>query len=125
MKKASRFSPSDERLSRVFHFYLGGKLKECTVCINMLNELDLSEHDVQFLCVKEGSVSRNNSEIRLDGLIGVKEYTALREMDRFFRNLDAQFRDCITVVKICHCILSWFVTLEKGEVVVKRGPLTR
>ena len=125
MKKANRFCTSDERLSRVFNFYLRGTYNNCDACIKILNELDLSEHDVQFLCVKKTCIPRNNDEIRLIGLFGVKEYTALAEMDRFFRTLDVPFRDCITGVKICHCILAWFVALEKGEVVVKRGPLTR
>ena len=136
MEKAHRFFTPVEINTNVFKFCLGGDFNECDACIKILDALDLNEHDIQFLCLKEHGLSCNNDEVRLAGLIEVKEGTTIDGMINFFRTLDNPFWHCISLVKPCGDVDCWLascfekkgsplrLTLEKGGVVIKKGTLT-
>ena len=126
---------------KLFEFYLTGNLDDCGACIKILNELDLDEHGIQFLCVKEDGVSPRPGmphlgDIVLAGLIEVKKGTTVGELEMFFRTLDAPFWDCVSLISLCEDVNSWLnscfikkarplgISLEKGGVVMKKGTLT-
>ena len=126
---------------KLLEFYLAGNLVDCGACIKILNELDLDEHGIQFLCVKEDGVSprpgmRHFGDIKLAGLLEVKKGTTVGELEMFFRTLDAPFRDCISLISLCEDANSWLkpcfikkarplgISLKKGGVVMKKGTLT-
>ena len=135
MEKAPKLSTHVEIKTKVFKFYLSGNFNDCAACIKILNALDLDEHGIQFLCLKENGFCCDN--ISLAGLMEVKEDTVIDGMPRFFRRTrDYQFLDCITHLSLCSDVDSWlapcfekklnptWLTLEKGGVVIKKGTLT-
>ena len=134
MEKAPELSTHVEKKNKVFKFFLSGDFNDCTACIKILNALDLDEHGIQFLCLKENGFCCG--EISLAGLLEVKEGTIVDGMPRFFRTLDNLFWDCITTFSLCDDVDSWLVpcfekkvrptwlTLKKGGVVMKKGALT-
>ena len=141
MEKAHNLFTRVEIKFKLFEFYLSGHYDNCDACIKILNGLDLDEHGIQFLCVKEDGVSPRPGmphfgDIKLAGLIEVKEDTAIGELEMFFRALDAPFWDCISLVSLCEDVNSWLkpcfikkarptgISLEKGGVVMKKGTLT-
>ena len=78
MEKGLKLSRSNETKHKVFDFVLAGNLDECIACINILNVVDLDEHGIQFLCLKEDGVSYANGAIKFAGLIGVKKVQLLK-----------------------------------------------
>ena len=134
MEKAPKLSTHIEIKNKVFEFYLSGDFNDCATCIKILNALDLNEHGIQFLCLKENGFCCG--EISLVGLIEVKEDTIIDGMPRFLRTIDIPFLDCINTVRLCKDVDSWlapcftkkvrptWLTLEKGGVVMKKGTLT-
>ena len=134
-EKALKLSRSTETKHKVFDFALAGNLDECIACINILNVMDLDEHGIQFLCLKEDGVSYTNRAIKFAGLIGVKKGTTIEGMIRFFRALDIPLWDCISLVSLCEDVNSWLepcfkkktrptsITLEKGGIVLEKGTL--
>ena len=135
-EKALKLSRSTETKHKVFDFVLAGNFNECVACINILNVVDLDEHGIQFLCLKEDGVSYTNGAIKFVGLIEVKKGTTIEGMTRFFRALDIPLWDCISLISLCEDVNSWLeacfkkkarptsITLEKGGVVLKKGTLT-
>ena len=126
---------------KLFEFYLVGNLDDCGACIKILNALDLDEHGIQFLCLKEDGVSPHPGkphlgDIALAGLLEVKKGTTVGELEMFFRTLDAPFWDCVSLVSLCEDVNSWLnscfikkgrplgINLKKGGVVMKKGTLT-
>ena len=119
MEKALKLSKSTEPKHKVFAFNLDGTLDECVDCVNILNAVDLDEHGLQFLYLKEDKVSYVYRGIKFDGLIGVKKATTIEGMIRFFRALDIPLWDCISLVSLCEDVNSWlekktYLGLEKG-----------
>ena len=108
MEKALKLSKSTKH--KVFDFTLDGTLDECVACVNILNAVDLDEHGLQFLYLKEDKVSYINRGIKFNGLIGVKKATTIEEMIRFFRALDVPLWECISLISLCEDVHSW---LEK------------
>ena len=138
MEKAHNLFTSVEIKFKLFDFYLNGNYDDCNACIKILNALDLDEHGIQFLCVKEDGVSPRPGmphfgDIKLAGLIEVKEYTTIGEMERFFRALDVPFWDCFSFINPFEDVQTWLascfekkgtpntITLEQGGVVVNKG----
>ena len=141
MEKAHNLFTRVEIKFKLFEFYQYGNYDDCNACIKILNGLDLDEHGIQFLCVKEDGVSPRPGmphfgDIKLAGLIEVKEDTTIGELEMFFRALDAPFWDCISLVSLCEDVNSWLnscfikkarptsISLERGGVVMKKGTLT-
>ena len=84
MEKAHNLFTSVEIKFKLFNFYLNGNYDDCNACIKILNALDADEHGIQFLCVKEDGVSPRPGmpqfgDIKLAGLIEVKEYVTLEK----------------------------------------------
>ena len=119
MEKALKLSKSTGTKHKVFDFTLDGTLDECVACANILNAVDLDEHGLQFLYLKEDKVSYVNRGIKFKGLIGVKKATTIEGMISFFRALDIPLWDCISLVSLCEDVNSWlekktYLRLEKG-----------
>ena len=116
MEKGLKLSKSTK--CKLFEFTLDGTLDECVDCINILNAVDLDEHDLQFLYLKEDKVSYINRGIKFEGLISVKKATTIEGMISFFRALDIPLWDCISVIRLCEDVHSWlekkpYLRLEK------------
>ena len=141
MEKAHNLFTSVEIKFKLFDFYLNGNYDDCNACIKILNALDLDEHGIQFLCVKEDGVSPRPGmphlgDIALSGLIEVEKGATIGELEMFFRALDAPFWDCISLVSLCEDVNSWLnscfikkarptsISLERGGVIMKKGTLT-
>ena len=135
MEKTLKLSRCTETKHKVFEFTLAGNLKDCIACINILNVVDLDEHGIEFLCLKEDGVWYGNGAIKFKGLIEVKKGTTIEGMMRFFRALDIPLWDCISLVSLCEDVNSWLepcferktrptgITLEKGGIMLKKGTL--
>ena len=141
MEKARNLFTRVEKKFKLFEFYLSGHYDNCAACIKILNGLDLDEHGIQFLCLKEDGVSPRPGmphfgDISLAGLIEVKEDTTIGELEMFFRALDAPFWDCVSLISLCEDVNSWLnscfikktrptgISLKRGGVVMKKGTLT-
>ena len=141
MEKAHNLFTSVEIKFKLFNFYLDGNYVDCKACIKILNALDLDEHGIQFLCVKEDGVSPRPGmpqfgDLNLAGLIEVKEYVTLGEMVRFFRALDVPFPGCFSFIAPFEDIQTWLascvekkgnpntITMEQGGILVKKGTPT-
>ena len=138
MEKAHKLFTSVERKFKLYNFYLNGNYDDCNACIKILNALDVDEHGIQFLCVKEAGVSPRPGmpHIKLAGLIEVKDYTTLGKMVWFFRALDVPVPGCFSFVAPFEDIQTWLascvekngdpntITMEQGGIVVKKGTPT-
>ena len=129
MEKALKLSKSTETKHKVFDFVLAGNFNECVECINILNVVDLDEHDIQFLCLKEDGVSYTYGGIKFVGLIEVKKGTTIEGIMRFFRNLDTPLWGCTFMISVCVDVNSWLNSCSKKktrfvDVVLEKGTLT-
>ena len=106
-----------------------------------MNDLDLNEHGIQFLCVKEDGAStrpRNSQimDVGLAGLIEMNEGTTVGELVLFFRALLTPFQHCLSLVKLCKDSQVWLgscfekketrnpTIITRGGMVMKKGTLT-
>ena len=106
MEKVPELSTHVEIKTKVFEFFLSGDYSACAACIKTLNALDLDEHGIQFLCLKENGFCCG--EISLVGLMEVKEDTVIDGVPRFFRRTrDYQFLDCLNTLRLCKDVDSW------------------
>ena len=141
MEKRRKLSTHNEIKSKLFEFYLTGVWGDYNACIKILNDLDLNEHGIQFLCVKEdgASVRPRNTQIMdvgLAGLIEMKEGTTVGELVLFFRALLTPFQRCLSLIKLCKDGQVWLgscfekkethnpTIITRGGIVMKKGTLT-
>ena len=121
-----------EKGHKRFEFYLTGRSGDYNGCIKILNDLDLNEHGIQYLCVKEDGAStrpRNsqNMAAHLVGLIEMKEGTDVGEMVLFFRALLTPFQHCLSLIKLFKDGQVWHESCfeKRGGEVVNKGTPTK
>ena len=141
MEKGHKLFRSVEIKFKLFEFYLTCVWGDYNACIKILNALDLNEHGIQFLCVKEDGVSsrpRNSQiiDVKLAGLIEVEKGTTVGELVMFFRALLTPFQHCISLIKLCEDGQAWLgscfekkdarnpTIITRGGIVMKKGTLT-
>ena len=128
MEKGHKRSRSVGIKSKLFEIYLTGRWGDYNACIKILDDLDLIEHGIQFLCVKEGSAStrprnRDIIDIDLDILIEMKEGTDVGEMELFFPALLIPFQRSLSLIKLCKNPVTLKI-MTHGGIIMKKGTLT-
>ena len=126
---------------KLFEIYLTGRWGDYNACIKILNDLDLIEHGIQFLCAKEDGTSnrprdRNGMNISMAVLIEMKEDTDVLELVPFFHALLTQFQHCLSLIKLCEDSQVWLrscfekkdtgppTIITRGGLIMKKGTLT-
>ena len=120
-----------EKGHRRFDFYLAGCRGDYNACIKILNDLNLDDHGIQYLCVKEDGTSIRPGKhrfggVNLAGLIEMKEGTDVGEMVVFFHALLTPFQHCLSLIKLCKDgpVFDGSCFEKKGSVMVKKGTPT-
>ena len=126
MEKGHKRSRSVGIKSKLFEIYLTGRWGDYDACIKILDDLDLIEHGIQFLCVKEGDAStrprnRDIMDIDLDILIEMKEGTDVEEMVLFFRALLIPFQRSLSLIKLCKNPVNLKIMTHGGDNNEKRN----
>ena len=128
MEKGHEHPKRAEIKHKRFEFYLTGHRGDYNACIKILNDLDLDEHGIQHLCVKEDGASTRpgNTHIKLAGLIEMKEGTDVGEMVLFFRALLTPFQHCLSLIKLRKDSQVWHAPCfeKKGGEVMNKGTPT-
>ena len=129
MDKISEFFKRPLKKSKVFNFVMRGDLNECVKCMNVLNILDLDNHGVQFLCIRDEGTSNTDGTRNINGLIEMKEGTTIEEVIRFFSNHNIPLWDRISMTAVCNDVNFWLNHYFKKKnrfvgVVLEKGTLT-
>ena len=141
MEKRCKLCKTNEIKHKLFEIYLTGRWRDYNACIKILNDLDLIEHGIQFLCAKEdGALTRPRNrhimDISLAILIEMKEGTTVGELVLFSRALLTPFQHCLSLIKLCKDSQVWLgscfekkdtskpTIITRGGLIMKKGTLT-